>query len=517
MRFVGLVLHAAICGTLASHQHGLLMPNPTDLGYQPIPLNTSYRNVTLPVIGSIPAYLNGTFYRGAPGQWPDGWWLDGLITLNGFKFHQGGVKYTMNYNKDEAYNRSVQSATSPELSEVLLASGAAGRMPHPPNSSWPTGVAFHQVQGHLVGSTGVSSVNEFDADTLEPVEMPFEYDDELGAPHLAPTHTVSLPDGEVLHHIVRGPQDGTTQGYTVTSIAPGSRTRSTIAKIDSPKASSWKGKASYMHMTSATSEFYIMIEAPCYYPEKAGPVGSVDWVDWEWNYLEGSHVRLVNKTSGESQIWPLSENVVSIHHINAYKDPITNSIVLDVIHNLPWFLPCSIAFKSLTLNNTLADPLKYARGLQGSVPKRLTIPLEHPGKKITPIQIGDGSVKGLEFPTIRYQDRIGQPYTYLYGTAFKNLSSCYYDALVKMNVNTGSHIIWHVPGTFVNEPTFVPDPEGVAEDAGVIVTNVLDWFKNQSFLLVLNATTMLEIARAGPTPHVIPHGFHGKYYNQAVN
>ena len=35
---------------------------------------------------SIPSFLKGTFFRGAPGQWPDAYWLDGLITLNAFKF-----------------------------------------------------------------------------------------------------------------------------------------------------------------------------------------------------------------------------------------------------------------------------------------------------------------------------------------------------------------------------------------------------------------------------------------------
>ena len=57
----------------------------------------------------------GTFYRGAPGAWPDGWWLDGLITLNAFKFDgAGGVTFTQDWCRDQVYNASLAAAAAAE-------------------------------------------------------------------------------------------------------------------------------------------------------------------------------------------------------------------------------------------------------------------------------------------------------------------------------------------------------------------------------------------------------------------
>ncbi len=52
------------------------------------------------------------------------------------------------------------------------------------------------------------------------------------------------------------------------------------------------------------------------------------------------------------------------------------------------------------------------------------------------------------------------------------------------------------------------------EDGGVILSVVLDAAAGHSFLLVLDARTMEELARA-EAPHHIPFGFHGQYMRGA--
>ena len=49
------------------------------------------------------------------------------------------------------------------------------------------------------------------------------------------------------------------------------------------------------------------------------------------------------------------------------------------------------------------------------------------------------------------------------------------------------------------------------EDDGVILSVVLDSTTEKSFLLVLDAETFEEVARA-EAPHPIPFGFHGQYF-----
>ena len=69
---------------------------------------------------------------------------------------------------------------------------------------------------------------------------------------------------------------------------------------------------------------------------------------------------------------------------------------------------------------------------------------------------------------------------------------------------------------YPGEPVFVPQPGRQAEDDGVILSVVLDAKRGTSFLLVLNAATFEEIARAEiPQPVLI--GYHGMYLDEREN
>ena len=85
------------------------------------------------------------------------------------------------------------------------------------------------------------------------------------------------------------------------------------------------------------------------------------------------------------------------------------------------------------------------------------------------------------------------------------------DQLVKIDVETGAAQVWREEGTYPGEPVFVPHPEGTMEDDGVILSVVLDPEAERSFLLVLDAASFEERARAA-VPHAIPFGFHGQFF-----
>jgi arginine utilization protein RocB len=57
----------------------------------------------------------------------------------------------------------------------------------------------------------------------------------------------------------------------------------------------------------------------------------------------------------------------------------------------------------------------------------------------------------------------------------------------------------------------VQDPEATTEDAGILLSVVLDAKTATSFLLILDASTLTELARA-TAPHVITLGFHGGFF-----
>jgi len=57
---------------------------------------------------------------------------------------------------------------------------------------------------------------------------------------------------------------------------------------------------------------------------------------------------------------------------------------------------------------------------------------------------------------------------------------------------------------------FVAASHAKDEDHGVLLSVVLDGRKGNSFLLVLDAHSLEELARA-EVPHHIPFGFHGQF------
>lgn len=494
----------------AAHEHAFLTPNPAELGYEPIPLNLSYPDpVPLTVDGHVPAYLNGTLYRGALSSWPDGWWLDGLATVHAFSFESGAVNYRMRWSEDAEYNASAHHVHAPHP-ETPTDNGDA--LPYPPNTTWPTGVAFRREGGVLVVSTGVSNVNQIDPETLAPIQLPFQYHDELGGPYLSPTHASTI-DGHVLHHLVPA---SSNRGYVITELKPGSRTRSVIARITNPKAASWGGTPSFQHQQLATRDYYVMLESPCYYPKSAAgskfPAGHVEWGKFRWNPLARTQLRVVSRATGTSQLYPLPFHLFSIHSINAYLDEQSNELVVDTIQLFPSIVPCGTAFSSTSIDRSRAGGASAAAGRHGSTPWRLRAPLDSPGSTIQPERIGN--VTGMEFPTIRYDDLNGRRYTYFYSCWTTGPTAAYYDSLIKINADTGAYVTWSVSesGQYPGEPIFVPDPGRDEEDAGVVMTNVLDTLRNQTYLIVLDARTMKVLSKAGPTPHLIPHGTHGRYY-----
>lgn len=62
---------------------------------------------------------------------------------------------------------------------------------------------------------------------------------------------------------------------------------------------------------------------------------------------------------------------------------------------------------------------------------------------------------------------------------------------------------------FAGEATFLPTPGGTAEDDGVLLSLVMAR-TGKSFMLVLDASSMLELARA-ELPYAVPYRFHGGF------
>lgn len=131
----------------------------------------------------------------------------------------------------------------------------------------------------------------------------------------------------------------------------------------------------------------------------------------------------------------------------------------------------------------------------------------------------------MELPTI-HPAKYHRKYCYCYGISIGGGPEVVIsDQILKLDMDhpdieppevhaNGSGQVWREEGCVPGEPIFVPRPEGTEEDDGVVLTVVPDSTLFRSKLVILDAGTMKEIARA-EMKTVFPMGFHGTFVNSA--
>ncbi len=119
------------------------------------------------------------------------------------------------------------------------------------------------------------------------------------------------------------------------------------------------------------------------------------------------------------------------------------------------------------------------------------------------------SDQDIELPRINYGRFNERPYRYVWGVGSED-SSGWLAKIVKIDTADGSTRAWSEPGCYAGEPVFVARPGAEGEDDGVLLSVVLDAGSESSFMLVLDAGDLGELARAS-VPHHIPFGFHGQF------
>jgi len=146
--------------------------------------------------------------------------------------------------------------------------------------------------------------------------------------------------------------------------------------------------------------------------------------------------------------------------------------------------------------NTCTEPNENAREPQG------THSVSH-ANSLVPVQ--------FELPRINPKF-IGKSYQYIY--VVQSPPGRLFDTLVKLDVESKTQVaVWEEPCTSPSEPIFVPNPNAKddQEDDGIVLSVILDQRAKRSFLLILDAITLKELARAYLPIH-IPLSFHGNFY-----
>lgn len=450
----------------------------------------------LPVIGTVPTWLSGTLLRNGPAKFEVGQqkyrhWFDGLGMLHRFTFQAGDVSYANAFVQSPAYLKAKETgrisyqefATDP--CRQLFKGVTSAYFPKGPDDLGAnTNVSISKIGARFVALTELPLPIEFDPQTLATMGV-IHYDDRVQGQQSTPHPHYDPQRRAGINSIV---SYGAQTRYNIYMTLDETNTRVQIGSIpvETP---------AYIHSFSITEHYVVLVEYPLVIKmvltEPKKPV--MDYFHWEPE--RGTHFHMMRKDDGTVVKTLSGPAFFSFHHINAFERG--DEIVVDLAAT-----PDAAVMDQLLLDR-LRDPQDTV-----NLPALTRFHLPLSGSEVTSEVLSN---EGLELPRINYERCNGRDYQFAYGMGQrKHHAYNFFDQLVKIDVRAKTAQTWYEEGCNPGEPIFVASPGTTKEDEGVILSVVLDAKQGHSFLLVLDAASFTEVARA-EVPHIIPFGFHGLY------
>ena len=443
----------------------------------------------LPVQGDVPAWLTGSLMRVTPAKLESGdkrvgHWFDGLAALNRFGFADGKVSYRSRFLDTKAY-RAAQAGDSPGAgfgTDPCRSIFKRVQSVFSPDLTDNANVNLVRIGERYLAMTETPLPIEFDAETLDTVG-PLRFADKGGGlvttahPHHDPGRD------ELVNYSVHFSRKSE---YRLWGLPAGSASRRPIASLP-------VSEPAYMHAFGMSERYLILAE----YPLRVNPLklafsGRAFIKNYSWKPELGTRFQVFDRETGAHRGTYETEAFFAFHHVNAFERG--NELVIDLV-----------AFEDATIIDSLyLNESGPVAALPPSELRRYTIGLD--SGSVRHEALSEGTV---ELPRIDYRRRNTHEYRYAY-FAGVGAGGTWLDRLVKVDVGVGEVASWAEDGCYPGEPIFVRAPGEEAEDGGVILSVVLDTRARRSFLLVLDAGSFGELARA-EAPHHIPFGFHGQY------
>jgi len=446
----------------------------------------------LPVDGDLPDWLSGTLIRNGPAQFEVGdrdynHWFDGHAMLHAFRVADGTVAYRNRFLQTKSRTEALEQG---EIARSEFATDPCrslfGRVMSVFNPKLTDNASINvaQIDDAYVALTETPIPVAFDPETLETAGV-VEYEDDVDVP-MSTAHPLVEPDtGRTITYLT---EFGRQSRYHVAGIAPGSRTRTVLATVD-------VARPRYMHSFGMTERYVILAEWPLVVDPLDLLLRGRPFIEnFEWTPELGTRVRILRKEDGAEVATCEADAAFAFHHVNAFERG--DEVVCDVVT-----YPDASIIDALSLDRLRSDEPTPGTGRL----RRYRLPLDG-GSASSSVQ----SDTRLELPRIHEGAARTQAYRYVYGIGERG-DGTFTDQLVKLDASTGAAQVWREAGTYPGEPVFVPRPDGAAQDDGVVLSVVLDPADERSFLLVLDASSFDERARA-EVPHAIPFGFHGQFF-----
>jgi carotenoid cleavage dioxygenase-like enzyme len=450
-------------------------------------LENETRIDSLPVQGELPAWLTGSLLRTGPAKWEVGersmnHWFDGLAMLHRFSFADGDVSYQNRFLQTRAYRAAKETgrityaefATDPCRSLFQRVTAMFS-----PKLTDNANVNLVKLGERFIAMTETPIPVEFDSGTLATAGVAYKPPGLLTTAH---PHVDRATKGMLNYAAKLGPRSS----YRFFLLRPDRTTPEVLASrpVREP---------AYMHSFGLTERWLVLAEFPYVVNPLSLAFGGRPYIEnYRWKPELGTRFHLFDRSTGKAAGPFEAEPRFAFHHANAYEED--GEVVVDM--------------------STFADPqivedlyLEQLRAGTRPSPNRLERFRISPGSgEVSAEALTDES---FELPRINYGRCNERPYRYAWGVGLGG-DSRWLDRIVKADVVERTTTVWDEPGRFPGEPVFVAAPDGEAEDDGVLLSIVLDGERGNSFLLVLDAGSLDELARA-EVPHHIPFGFHGQF------
>lgn len=439
---------------------------------------TEYNERNLKVTGTLPSWLSGILVRNCTvpvyeeGH-EDAHFFDGLSMLHSFSIESGKVCYNSRYLQSETLGKVIQSDSAFYHREIDL---------EKTKNINDAAVNVFKYNNDYVALTETPLPVRFDLNNLATLGN-FDFHDDLPKKNTwesAHPHYCE-ESNELYNYLIHF---GPNTAYVLYKMSKKSSQRTVVARIPVKRPA-------YMHSFSMTKRYLILVECPLVVNPlrllftKISSFASYIR-SFTWSPKQGTRFLVVEKNSGKLVSEIKFEAFFSFHHANAYENG--HEIIVDLMSN------------------------NYKR-LENLLPKAQYNEETMQGLQRFHLNLTQGTIihekaleKAVEFPTIApHYD--GKNYRYLYMVNFKGKDNL----LIKYDWQQRTEISWHKRSATIIEPIFVPAPEPRSEDDGVVLTIVSDEKKKSSYLLVLDAKNLQEIARTD-LPEMLPNSFHGQFF-----
>jgi carotenoid cleavage dioxygenase-like enzyme len=412
--------------------------------------------------------------------------------LHKFSFAAGQVSYANKYLQSKSYKSAMEAgritysefATDPcrDLFSRVMAVFS-------PQISDSAKVSVARFADRYLALAETPIQVEFDIETLQTVGV-FNYEDRIVGQMTTVHPQFDFESGDTYNVVTRY---NALSHYNIYRIANSGN----IARAGSVSVT----KPAYLHSFGMSQNYIILAE----FPFVVNPISLLLWLkpyieNFQWEPGRGTPFTILNRHTGEIVGRFESDPFFAFHHVNAFERG--DELIMDMVS----YDDASI-IQSYYLNR-----LKDADNeLPFGTLRRYRLPLSQKRGRVEEETLSDVC---MELPRFDYQRfNMDGTYRYVYASGINPAQRTgFYNQIVKVDIQTGEAQTWYQAGCYPGEPVFIGLPGRSAEDDGVLLSVVLDTERGVSFLLVLDAQSLNELARA-EVPQPILFGYHGEFFS----